>query len=184
MQYAADVLAQLCDEVDSADMIDSFLLEAFKDAEIDLQDAVDRRIAFDRWVKIQVEATKEGLRYYAERRQLLEAVHERFKAKTKEILEARPDLPYSGRLGKITLAGNGGQQTIDYAFGDKKISPEAAALFGVPADYVIATYAIDSERVRAELEAGKTLGWASLADRGTHVRFPQNKKPKTLEDKK
>lgn len=178
MAWAAQVLSAICEEIDGADQIDAFLLQAFDDANQDLSDAADRRIAFDRWVKIQKAAAEEGKNYYTERENLLKTVHERFKARTKEILEARPGLPYSGKLGKISIAGNGGVRSLELSFGNKAIDPESAAMFGVPADYVLTKYVIDTDRIRAELEAGVTLEWAWLAERGTHVNFPRAKKEK------
>lgn len=186
MAYAAQVLSQICDEIDGTERIDGFLKEAFEDARLSLSDAVDRRIAFDRWTKIQKDAAEEAIDFYKGRLEILKSVHEKFKQRTKEILEATPDVPYVGKLGPIKIAGNGGQRTITYAFGDKRIDPDTAALFGVPADYVIAKtiYAIDTERVRAELEAGRELEWATLEERGTHIQFPRTPKQKAIEGTK
>lgn len=180
MAWAAQMLAQVCDEIDNAEKIEEFLDQAFSDAKTALLDSVDRRIAFDRWVKIQVSAMEEGYRYYRARKELLEQVHARFKEKTKEIMEATPDLvdAFRGKLGKISLCDS--PPAVEYAFGQtKEITPEIAQAFGIPDHYLKSkvVWSVDSERVKAELLAGTELGWASIRQ-AKHVRFPAVRKPK------
>lgn len=187
MVYAAEILSTICDEIDGTDKIDEFLIRAFDDAKQTLAESVDRRIMFDTWSKIQMEAAQEAADQFAARAAKIKAVRERFRLRTKEILESLPEVPYAGKLGKISIVSNGGLRAIEYSFGSKHITPATAELFGVPEDYILSRvdYFIDTERVRAELENGKTLEWAKLAERGTRVSFPQNKKPKqtALEEK-
>jgi len=182
MAFAAHILSTICEDIDGADQIDAFLIHAFGIAEQNLANAVDRRIAFNNWAKVQLAAAKEAASYYVGLQNKLTEVHERFKARTKDILAATPDIPYSGKLGKISIAKNGGLQSLVFSFGDKAITPESAAFFGVPPDYVLTkvSYSIDVARVRAELDAGITHEWVSLADRGSHVNFPRASKQTAL----
>ncbi len=182
MAWSAQTLARVCDEIDDAVTIDAALDQAFTDASVDLGEAVDRRIAFDRWIKIQVAAQEEGYRYYRARKELLEQVHSRFKEKTKAIIEASPGLEeaFRGKLGKISLCAS--PPAVEYSFGTKEITPEAAVMFGVPQEYLVTkvSYAVDSARVKGELQSGQTLDWASLRT-GFHIRFPAAPKKKEIE---
>ncbi len=179
MAFAAQTLAQICDEVDSADKIDALLQTAFDDAKLDLGESVDRRIAFDRWVKIQVEAAEEGYRYYRDRKSLLEQVHARFKERTKAIIEAEPGMEdaFRGRLGKISLCNS--PTVVEYSFGSREVTPEVAEMFGVDQAYLLpkVVYKIDAARVKQELELGEALPWATLKT-SKHIRFPANRSPK------
>ncbi len=178
---AADLVERACAEIDRADeklKIDAFLEVAFNDAMEDLSDAVDRRIGFDRWTKIQIKAAQEAYRFYRNRKLLLEAVHKRFKEKTAEQMGINPNTPYRGLLGKISLVAN--QGAVEYPFGENKsLSQELVDAFGIPLEYLRPklTYKIDTTRVKADLLAGQTFLWAKMKE-GFHARFPADRKPK------
>ncbi len=176
MAWAAQVFAQICDDVDGADKIDEFLKAAFDDARCDLAESVDRRIAFDRWCKEQMSAAEEGHRWYRARKETIEVVQARFRERTKEVVDAQPDVVFQGKLGKLWVQNN--PPAIEFSFGAREaITPEVAAAFGVPEDYLIAktTYRIDGERAKAELQAGEELGWATIRQ-GRSIRFPAVRK--------
>ncbi len=176
LAWAAQVFAQICDDVDGATKIDEFLKAAFDDARCDLAESVDRRIAFDRWCKEQVAAAEEGYRWYRARKEMIERVHGSFRERTKDVVDSQPDVVFQGRLGKIWVQNN--PPTVEYTFGAREaITPEVAEAFGVPSEYLVAktTYRVDSERTKAELQAGEELGWATVRQ-GRSIRFPAVRK--------
>jgi hypothetical protein len=178
MAWAAMKLSAVCDDIDNADEIDTFLQEALAEAALDLGEKADRRIALDRWIQAQLDAVDDTVEFMQARAATLNHARKRLKADTKAIMEADPGIKerFRGRLGKISLCQNSAP-SISYAWGDKAITPEAAAMLGVPDDYIVTKtiHLIDTDRVRAELMAGQTLEWAT-ATYGTHVRFPRKTK--------
>lgn len=182
MGFAAQAFDQVCGDVENAITIDDRLKQLFADSQEELQYRVDKRIAFDRWIKIQKAAAEEGIAYYQDLLARLESVHEKFKAQTKADVEAVPNVEFRGKLGKIWVQKN--NPRIEYSFGDKRVSKEVIEMFGVPDEYVIAReipatveYSIDSARLMADLKAGKEFPWATLKQ-GSHVRFPAERKNK------
>ena len=179
--YAAELVERACADIDKADdkkKIDSFLLEAFNDSMGHLADSVDRRIGFDRWAKIQIKAAQEAYRYFRNRKALIKAVHDRFKERTAIDMEAHPDTPYRGTLGKISLVAN--QGSVEFAFGENQdLSQELVNGFGIPMEFLKSklTYRVDTQKVKAALLEGRTFLWAKLKT-GHHVRFPADRKPK------
>lgn len=183
LALAAQTLASLCDTVDEAPNIDQALQLAFDDAALALEHEVDRRIAFDLWSRTQLEASKDAYRYYRDRAAHIEEVRDRFKARLVEAMVANPNLPFRGRLGKVSCVEN--PQGVDYAFGDRKLDENTIDFFGIPPDYVKTkvTFEIDHDKVKADIAAGKILEWAKPAPTKHHVRFPAQRKPKQIEGK-
>lgn len=180
LALAAQTLAQLCDEVDSSDRIDEVLLAAFDGAKLQLETEIDRLIHFDKMSKDRQNAYKDAARYYRDQADYMEDIRSRFKARVTEVMLANPNLPFRGRLGKISCVEN--QPSVDYAFGDKHVTDEVIDFYGIPADYLKekVSYEVDHARVKAELLAGKELPWARLKPTSHHVRFPAAKKPKQV----
>lgn len=170
MDLAALVLAELCDKIDNGADLDQELVRAFDDAKLTLAAAVDRRIAFDTWIKGAIEAAREARTQWEERVQLLKAMHERFKANTLAIVQAA-DVPYQGSLGKIRAQRN--PVGVKLTWGDKLLSPDLIDMLGIDDRFVrVKTeYSIDAAAVKAALEAGEDLPWARLDQSGFHVRF-------------
>jgi len=182
MSWAAHELSAVCDEMDGADRIDQFL-DRFEDASLALGDAVDRRIAVDREIKSQIKAQEEGYRYYRARKEQLEEIHERFKRRTRLVIQAAGEgvrEAFRGKLGKITLAN---VDSVKFAFGENRpMSAASVEKYGVPHSYLIPvmSYRVDTEAVKADLEAGMNLGWAVL-EHG-QLRFPSAPRPKQIEE--
>lgn len=63
---------------------------------------------------------------------------------------------------KVTIAKNGGKQPISFT----DLPPEE-----MPERFQKVTVGVDTDAVRKALEAGEELGFATLGDRGTHVRI-------------
>jgi hypothetical protein len=165
---AASLLTELCERIDNGENLDHALMAAFNETKLDLAEAVDRRIAFDHWCKGAIEAARQARNDWDERKKLLEALLERFKENTKAIIEANPDLPYAGKLGRLALQKN--PPSVQYAFGTKDVTPDLIDYLGIPREYVRVTYEIDTAKVKADLLAGKEITWAALKTDGCHLR--------------
>lgn len=177
LAIAADALETACEFIDKADVLDETLRAFFDDAKLTLESEVDKRLAFDRWTKIQVQAAQEAVAYYEGRIAQINEVREAFKEKTQKAIEANPGVTFRGKLGKIWVQKH--QPGVSYAFGSKDITPEQVLAFGVPGEYVKSrlVYWIDSEKLKADLLAGKTFPWASLYQ-GASVRFTSDRRQK------
>lgn len=183
LALAAQTLSAICDAVDESPNIDEVLTRTFNDAQLQLEAEVDKRIAFDMWSKNQLDAAKEGYRYFRERAASLEEVRTRFKERMTQAMLANPNLPFRGRLGKVSCVEN--PKGVDYTFGDRTLDESVIDFFAIPAEYVKTkiSYEIDHQKVKADLAAGKELGWAKPAAPKHHVRFPAARKPKAIEGK-
>lgn len=180
MAIAAEALEQACDQVDQAANLDERLQFFFQDAQLQFGEEIDKRIAFNNWVKIQIEAAENAVMFYEQRIADLKTVHQRFKERTQAVVEAQPNLTFRGKLGKIWVQKN--NPGVEYAFGGREVDPQTIEVFGVPEDYVKTklVYTIDSEKLKADLTAGKKFLWATLRQTQS-IRFPANRKAKQIE---
>lgn len=176
---AAKAFTEICETVDNAPAIDDQLKAVFSDAHEELQYRVDKRIFFDREMKLRKEAVQEAIKFYKAQAQHLEEVHERFKEVVKAEVESAPGIEFKGKMGKIWVQDN--TPGVDYAFGENRGQKlETLEFLGVPADLIkVESYKVDGEKVRALLDSGETLTWAKKKQ-GRGVRFPAARKPKEL----
>lgn len=173
MAVAATDLAFLCDEIDSGVEPSTALVARFNETRLELADAIDRRIVFIGMVEGSIEQARAMRAGWDAKVQQLKALHDTMRAKTKEIIEAQPDLPYQGRLGKLAVQKNGGVTPVVTTWGDRELTAELVDMFGIDERYFYAetTYKLRPEVVLKDLEAGEELGWAQLGPRGTHLRI-------------
>jgi hypothetical protein len=164
MAWAAGMFAALCERIDAAQDITPALIEAFEDQRLTLAEAVDRRIVVDKLFKGAVAQAKATRDEWTKRYGELEAAHERFKERTKEVVASRPDIPFEGTIGRIAIQRNSSAKLV---FTDPNTRPQ-----DVPGRFtrVTVTEEIDEAAIRAALEAGEELTFARL-ETGTHVRF-------------
>jgi hypothetical protein len=95
----------------------------------------------------------------------------------KACLEANPGVPFKDSLGrKVYLQRNPPSLKLFVDVREKKtisnaIDMASADLLGVPRDYIkeVSFLVLDTEKVKADLQAGKELGWARI-DQGAHCR--------------
>lgn len=170
MAVAAATLAELCDRIDAGESIGEAVVALFDEKRLELCEAVDRRIAFDQWIKGAIEAARAARDEWGKRVEQLREAHERFKANTKAIVEAAPDLPYRGALGSIAVQKS--PPAVDVAWGSRELDDETIAFFGVDPRFVKTkvTHTLDVTAVKDALKAGETLDWARLTQ-SNHVRF-------------
>lgn len=171
MAEAALALSQLCDAIDNGVAPDQALVSIFNETKLDLANAVDRRIAFFGMLDAELEHARKARAAWDAKVQQLKALSERLRASTKEIMEAHPDLPYQGQLGKLAVQKNGGQLPLTLAFDDREVSEETIRMFDVDERFFRRTYQLDTTAIRRALDAGEKLPWAQLGERGTHVRI-------------
>src|SRR5688500_18041871 len=117
MSWAAAALADLCDQIDNGVEPTKAVSLLFQERKLDLAEAVDRRIAFVNAVDAQIEAARKAKDAWAAQVRSLEALLAAMKAGTKEIIEAHPDLPYKGSIGRLAVQKN--PPAVKTTFGDK-----------------------------------------------------------------
>lgn len=172
MAVAATELAQLCDAIDNGAEPSAALVAMFNERRLELAESVDRRIMFLTLVEGQIEQARAMRAGWDTQVQRLKALHDTMRAKTREIIEAAPDLPYQGTLGKLAIQKNGGLAPVATEWGDKALTAAEIEMFGIDERYVQTetTYKLLTDVVRGDLEAGEDLGWAHLAPRGMHLK--------------
>lgn len=177
LAYASLMLAELCDRIEEQEdregPIDAALIAAFEDTALSFADGVDRRIAFDTFIKGSIETARQAREQWNAQVQLLKLVHEKFKERTKAIVETTlakdPELEFRGKLGKLAIQRN--PPSLVLAFGDKVLTLDLIKFFGIDMEFVRVSYAVDTERVKGALRAGTEITWAALRSDATHLRF-------------
>lgn len=92
-----------------------------------------------------------------------EALVKRCKETLKAFMDMRGMTKTETALHKFTICANGGKTPV-------LIAPEVDPSTVDPA-YQVVTVSIDSDAVRSDLEAGKTVPFATLGERGSHLRI-------------
>lgn len=162
MAYAAGVLADLCQRLDDGEAPGVALVSSFKETELDLADAVDRRIVFVSMIEGAIEEAKRARDAWADKIKKLNAAYEAFEANTVGIIKAHPDLPFKGELGKLSVKLN--PPKLVTPFGDREISPEDVQLHGIDPGFVRikTSYHLDKAAVKEAIKNGASLDWAKL----------------------
>lgn len=170
MAFAAMILSELCDRLDDGEDPSELMVHAFKDAEVSLAEATDRRIAFVNWVTGAIDAAKRARDQWSERARKLSALEAAFKSATAEIVKNNPDIPFKGDLGRLAVQSN--PPSLDLAFAGKELNPELMSMMGIDDRFVIVatTYTLNVAAVKAALAAGEEISWASLKTDGYHLR--------------
>lgn len=182
--FAAVAFDCVCQIIDSAPRLTDALKQLFQDAHEELQYRVDKRIAFDRWVKVQIGAAEEAAAFYKLKAHDLRQMHVNFKTRVKADLEAAPDVEFRGTLGKVWLQRPSKRRLI-LTVPDKDLTLETVTTFNIPMRYLktvttVSTH-LDTNLVREDLANGKVLEWAGLApEKG--VRFPAGPADKCLKE--
>lgn len=179
---AARIFSEVCEVTDNAPVIDDKLKELFADAHEELQYRVDKRIFFDREMKLRKEAVAAAIKHYKDQAMYLDEVHDHFKELVQKEVESAPGIEFRGPLGKIWVQDN--TPGVDYVFGENRPQKlETLQFYGVPHDFIeiLPTYRVKSEITLDALKGGETLAWAKLKPpRG--VRFSPMRKPKELKE--
>jgi hypothetical protein len=177
LQWAAICLNEIADEIEKGVSISDALMIQFSEHQANIQESIDRRKAFKRYLKMMIEACKDQKRFIAEEQARFETVLDKFEEKTKEIIEANPNIPFTDSLGKkVSVSRNGTPRLeVDFPLGSKSfgniVDLEQASFFEVPSEYVqqVSFHTLDTKKLKDDLAAGHILKWARLQF-GTQLR--------------
>lgn len=113
LAYAAAALADLCLAIDEGGDINEAVERSFKDAKLDLADAVAERITFLEHCEGAAERARKTAALWTKRARQLEEVHERVEQKTVDVMLRQPDLPYSSPVGRFAIQNAGGKAALE-----------------------------------------------------------------------
>lgn len=161
LAFAAMLLAKVSDDIESGNL-DATLITAFEDAKLATSEAVDRRIAFDGFIKAAINQCKETAKGWRDEAAKLEKAHKRFLERTKEIVEANPDIPFQGNLGKFAIQAN--PPSVAYEFEEFDLNEALIDTLGIDPQYVVieTTYRINKQKISQDLKNGVEIPWAKL----------------------
>ncbi len=169
---ASRILAELCTRLDNGDDELLSVIEIFNDAKLSVAEAIDRRkavaVALKSYIAAGVQAKQDLTRQIDKLARALQAL----KDSTKVIIEMRPDIPYRDSFGsKLSVAKNGTAALITTVDPRTKSISNVVDADKVPVEYlnVVSYFQLNTEKVRADLEAGVELTWARL-EQGTQLR--------------
>lgn len=159
LAFAAMLLAKVSDDIESGNL-DATLIAAFEDAKLATSEAVDRRIAFDGFIKAAINQCKETAKSWRDEATKLEKAHKRFLERTKEIVEANPDIPFVGTLGRFAIQKNNPAVESDV----DEVDEETIDFLGIDPKYIVVktTYQIDKTKLSQDLKNGVNIPWARL----------------------
>tara|TARA_R110000868_G_scaffold9394_6_gene46937 strand:+ start:502 stop:1065 length:564 start_codon:yes stop_codon:yes gene_type:complete len=162
MAFAASAMAELCQRLDDGEAPNEALVLAFKDTELELGGAVDRRIVFMSMIESAIEDAKKARDAWSDQAKKLSKAYEAFEANTIGIIESHPDLPFKGDLGKLTVRKN--PPSVVTAFGDRDLTPSEIYANAIDSGFVRTktTYRLDKDAIKDALKSGAVLEWAKL----------------------
>lgn len=175
---SARLLADLCERIDSGEEPTTALVSIFNETRLDLAEAIDRRKAFAARLRNEAALFQAASDELKHRAIMFETALEKLKENTKAIMEASPNIPYVDSYGsKLSVVNNSKAKLIlDFEIREKKqvshiVDLGAAETVGISEEYLsqVSFVVLNTEKVRADLEAGKELPWARL-ERSTHLR--------------
>ncbi len=175
-KYATEV-ELVCQEIDNCEgEIPAELIARFAAAQGDLVGKVDRFIGFLDAVKSRITLLKEHRERATRAIKAAENFERGLKEYVKGTMQAMPGLPYKGEAGGFRLQRNPPSLKIDFPREDKSIhqavDPAMLRLEPTLDDYIkhVTVYVIDTEKLKAALEAGEKIPWARIEKDNYHVR--------------
>ena len=136
-------------------------LEAwFAELSTDLEEKIDNTAAVHRVLKLRAAIRKEEAERMLALHKIDANLAERIKRRLHLFMSTQGPQKIKTRRFSLAVCGNGGVQPMDV---DQGID-----IGDVPLKY--RKQVLDHDAVRADLEAGATLTWARLRERGSHLR--------------
>jgi hypothetical protein len=173
LHQTARKLAQLCDVIDDAETVDSYLVSEFKNLEQGVALAVDNRRQWAAAAKGFIEMAKERKREAESQIKSFENVLKRIKSITLHTLESNPELTFRDSLGKKLSIGKSKKLKLTCNTRTRNFSNVLDPLESsmVPGKYLqeVTLLTLNTAAVKADLEAGNKLDFAFLEE-NKHVR--------------
>lgn len=175
---AAVTLSELCDRVDSEEELNEAFLAEFENATQSLEESIDRRKYVYQEAEFYIKAARDRKKSLDATIKKLVLIQDRIERRTKEMIEAEPNLPYRDSLGnKLSVRKNSqAALNINLDFRESRsisniLDDTITNLLEISPKYIkTVTFSIlNTEQVKADLVAGAELPWASL-QWGTHLR--------------
>lgn len=139
--------------------------EWFAELKGDLNNKVDGYVGFITELTARAEVRKAEADRLAFRAKVDNNLKTNLKERLKFFLESRNTKKLETKRYKVTVAGNGGKLPMQIS---PKVIEHPETL---PAVYQRIQISPNTDAIRADLEAGKPIDFASLGERGTHLRI-------------
>lgn len=174
LAQAAENFAAICASIDEGNL-DETILALFDATRHDLVTSVNRRICFLDFLRSAVKNAEENKDAWKQRCEQLKIVKERVDGLTIEAMKVLGVREVAGDIGKLRMQNN--PEALHLEFETYKphvnnvIDPEQIQRFDIADKYIkkFAAFQIDTAQVKADLQAGAALPWASLT-RGLQLR--------------
>jgi hypothetical protein len=152
------------------------LIPQFDASVSDFKGAIDRRISLMESIPHFIKMAEEQVSYFQKRIKASNFVLNYLKSSTKELMEANPDLDFSGTHKKLALQNAGGAQAISYKVQLSSISNvvDPNDLQSFPSEYLkeLKVFVLDKQAFDADIRSGKIESKAAeLLPRSKFVRI-------------
>lgn len=178
LRWAAQLLTNLCDEIDASPNLSKSLEMAFQEANIGLAESIDRRKAVLWAISGSLKAARGARDELDAYVQKLKAIKKSIELDTKEAMILAPDLPWKDSMGrKLTLCNNSSPKVL-FPFDVKEkrsfsnlVHDETIRMFEIPKRFLkgILITSLDMPAIKQALKDGEKLSWADL-ELGKQVR--------------
>ncbi len=145
--------------------VEAILDEWFAECKSDLNNKVDGYVGFIAELTARAEVRKAEADRLAFRAKVDNNLKNSLKERLKLFLEAKAMKKLETKRYKVTVAGNGGKLPLQLS-PKMQEHPE-----NLPAVYQKIQISPNTDAIRTDLEAGKPIDFASLGERGTHLRI-------------
>ena len=170
---ATFALAALIERADEEQIIKKELIDEIRDLRECATKALDRRKFILNEADVRIEAGKKMINEIKEQIKRIQKTKETIKESTKEAIKMTPKVKYKDSLGKkVGIKSTTPKLKLDLdlkSYSLKNVVPVAYADDPGIRPYIFGKsfYMIDTEKVRADLNAGHVIPWASLIQKET-----------------
>lgn len=177
LESSAIELEALASKIETLEELPNELERLFSLVHEEMKDAVDRRIRYLSYLKSAITGSKEMRDAWTKRAQILDRIEAWIKQNTAWILERCPELKFKGSIGELRLQKNSQatlvlDETVSDFRGtwlDDSFPDTDKEIFQTIKEYLDAGFKLNTERIKEDLEEGKSLPFAKL-ETGLHVR--------------
>jgi hypothetical protein len=169
---AARDLAELTHKIEDwgEEEIDAELVKLFGEGQSELADSIDRRKAFAKRLKKEIEIVEDEIGEAKAFVKRCEKVYERLKATTLATMQTYPEIPFKDKRGqklsicKASPALELSFELLSKSFKILDIEALEKAGISIGEKYIqqVTFLVLDTDKVRADLTANEILPWAEL----------------------